>query len=437
MAQGAYINIIRDTEIEELVHQEGEPMWRAAGLNPDTVKIVLVGDPDPNAFTMGGQTIYVTTSLIQMTNNPNQLIGVLAHETGHVTGGHVARESMYKPALATYLLTMGLGLLAAVAGSPEAGSALLYSSDYFATITALSYSRQQEAAADQAAATALEKAHISGRGLVDFFDYYRYQEAFSDARKYRFFLDHPLTAERISSLQGRVEKSPYYNTVDSAEALAKHLIIVAKLKAFMNPPQKTYVDYKETDTSFPARYARAIAYYRALDTEKAIKLTDALLADYPNDPETPYLYELKGQILFESAHAKEGSESLKKAVAMKPKAPLLQILLARTLIDQEDKSKADEAIAHLLQALSVENDNAEAYFYLAQAWSAKGDEGRARLATAEQNFYLGQMKEARGFAMRARESLPKGSADYTKATDIVLASQPSPEEMKAIAKQGG
>jgi predicted Zn-dependent protease len=437
LAQAPVINIIRDTEIEELVHQEGEPMWRAAGLNPDNVKIVLVGDPDPNAFTAGGTTIYVTTSLIQLTKDPNQLIGVLAHETGHITGGHVARDSYYKPALATYLLTMGLGLLAAVAGAPDAGAALMYSSDYFATLTALSYSRVQEASADQAAATFLEKAHISGRGLVDFFDFYRYQEAFSDARKYRFFLDHPLTAERISSLQSRVEKSPYYNKVDSAEALAKHDIIVAKLKAFMDPPQKTYVTYKETDTSFPARYARAIAYYRALETDRAIKLTDALIADYPNDPETPYLYELKGQILFESGHGKEGAESLNHAVALKPKAPLLQILLARSLIDQEDKSKADEAIAHLQQALAVENDNSEAYFFLAQAYSAKGDEGRARLATAEQNFYLGQMKEARGFAMRARESLPKGSPDYTKATDIVLASQPSPQELKQMAGQQG
>jgi predicted Zn-dependent protease len=433
---GPRISVIRDTEIEELIHKEGEPMWRAAGLNPDNVHIVIMGDPDINAFTAGGQTIYVNTGLIQATKNPNQLIGVLAHETGHITGGHVARESMYKPALATYLLTMGLGILAAVAGAPDAGAGLLYSSDYFATLTALTYSRVQEASADQAAASFLEKAHISGRGLVDFFDYYRYQEAFSDARKYRFFLDHPLTEERISSLQGRVEKSPYYNTVDSPQALAEHAIMVAKLKAFMNQPQQTFIDYKETDTSFPARYARAIAYYKALDTDKAIKLTDALIADYPNDRELPYLYELKGQILFESGHAKEAAESLTKAVALKPNAPLLQIMLGQELLAEEDKAKADEAIAHLQKAVQLENDNAEAYFMLAQAWAAKGDEGRARLNTAEQNFYLGQMKDARAFALRAREDLPKTSSEYRRATDIVLASQPSPDEMKAIARQG-
>jgi predicted Zn-dependent protease len=435
MAQGGpRISIIRDTEVEEIIHKQGEPVWRAAGLNPDNVHIVIMGDPDINAFTAGGQTIFVNTGFLQATKNPNQMLGVLAHETGHITGGHVARESMYKPALATYLLTMGLGLLAAVAGAPDAGAALLYSSDYFATLTALTYSRQQEAAADMAGASFLEKAHLSGRGLVDFFDYFRYQEAFSDARKYRFFIDHPLTEERISSLQDKVQKSPYYNVVDSPDALAEHAIMVAKLKAFMNAPQQTFIDYKETDASFPARYARAIAYYRALETDKALKLTQALIDDYPNNP---YLYELKGQILFESGKPKDAADNLTKAVALKPKAPLLQIMLGQELLAQEDKTKVDEAIVHLRKALEMENDNAEAYFILAQAWAAKGDEGRARLNTAEQNFYLGQMKDARAFAMRARESLAKDSPDYRRATDIVLASQPSPDEMRAIARQGG
>jgi predicted Zn-dependent protease len=434
---GPRISIIRDTELEELIHQEGEAMWRAAGLNPDNVHIILMGDPDINAFTAGGQTIYINTGLIQATKNPNQLIGVMAHETGHIVHGDVARESMYKPALATYLLTMGLGILAAVAGAPDAAGGLLYSADYFATLTALTYSRTQEASADLAGASFLEKAHISGRGLVDFFDYYRYQEAFSDARKYRFFLDHPLTEERISTLEGRVQKSEYYGKVDSPEALAKHAIMVAKLKAFMNPWQQTMVDYKETDTSFPARYARAIAYYKALETEKALKLTQALIDDYQNDPETPYLYELKGQILFESGRSKEAAENLAKAVALKPNAPLLQIMLGQELLAQEDKTKADQAIVHLQKAVSIENDNAEAFFMLAQAYNDKGDEGRARLNTAEQYFYLGQMKDARDFALRARESLPKGTTDYTKATDIVLASQPTPQELKAIAQQQG
>jgi predicted Zn-dependent protease len=435
LAQGApRISVIRDTEVEEIIHREAEPMWRAAGLNPDNMRIVLLGDPDPNAFTAGGTTIFINTSLIEATKNPNQLVGVLAHETGHITGGHVARESMYKPALATYLLTMGLGILAAAAGAPDAAAGLIYSSDYFATLTALTYSRTQEASADQAAAGFLERAHMSGRGLVEFFDYYRYQEVFADARKYRFFLDHPLTSDRIDALKSRVEKSAYYNNVDAPEGLAEHAIMVAKLKAFMDMPQQTFINYKETDTSVPARYARAIAYYRELETDKAIRLTDGLIADYPDNP---YFYELKGQILFESAHPKEAAEALSHAVALKPNAPLLQIMLGQELLAEEDRGKADEAIVHLRKALQAENDNPDAWFLLSQAYASKGDEGRARWATAEQNFYLGQMRDARAFATRARESLDKSSIEYRQATDIILASQPSAEEMKAIARQGG
>jgi predicted Zn-dependent protease len=431
MAQGG-IPIIRDTEVEEILHKDGEPIWRAAGLNPDKVRMVLVGDKDINAFTAGGLTIYMNTGTIQAAQNPNQLIGVIAHETGHITGAHIARDSGNKPALATYLLTMGLGILAAIAGAPGAAGGLMYSSDYFATLTYLSYSRVQEASADQAAATSMEKAGISCKGLVDFFDNFRYQEVFSDARKYRFFYDHPLSSERIDALRVRCEKSKYYNDVDSPEALAQHAIMVAKLKAFMNSPNQTFVDYKETDTSLPARYARAIAYYRALDTDHAIKLTDALLIDYPNNP---YLWELKGQILFESGHPKEAEVAHRRSVELKPDAPLLQINLGQALLAEEDKSKIDDAIGHLTKALETENDNALAWRLLAEAYDGKGEAGQARLAIAEQDFNLGQMAEARNFAMRAREMLPKASKEWRRATDIILASQPSQEELQTMARQ--
>ena len=421
-AQMPGISIIRDAEIEDILHKDGEPMWRAAGLDPDLVHIVLVGDKELNAFTAGGTAIYVNTGLIQAAQNPNQLIGVLAHETGHITGGHVARDTGNKPAMATYLLTMGLGILAAIAGAPDAAGGLMYSSDYFATLTYLGYSRVQEASADQAAATSLDKAGISGKGLVDFFDNFRYQEVFDEARKYRFFQSHPLSSERIDALRVRVEKSKYYNDVDSPEAIAQHAIMVAKLKAFMNAPNQTFVDYKETDTSFPARYARAIAYYRALDTDHAIKLTDALLADYPDNP---YLWELKGQILFESGKPRESEIAHRHSVELRPDSALLQINLGQSLVAEEDKSKMDDAIAHLHKALEIENDNAMAWRLLSEAYDAKGDPGRARLAVAEQDFNLGQMKDARSFAMRAREMLPKNTPEWRRATDIMLASDPT------------
>ncbi len=434
LAQAQQINIIRDAEIEEILQKDGYPIWDAAGLDAKHVHVILVGDKDINAFTAGGLTIYVNTGLIEATKNPNQLIGVIAHETGHIAGGHVARDLGAKPALATYLLTMGLGILAAAAGSPEGAAGLLYSADYFATLTYFGYSRTQEASADQAAATFLQTAHLSARGLVDFFDNFRYEEVFADARKNRFFYDHPLSSDRIDALKIRAEKSPYYDNVDSPEALAEHAVMVAKLKAFMNSPQQTFVDYKETDTSFPARYARAIAYYRNLDTDKALKLTDALLVDYPNNP---FVWELKGQILFEAGRPKDAQPAHERSVELKPEAPLLQFNLGQTLIAEEDPAKLDEAIVHIRRGLDKENDNALGWWLLAQAYDQKGDPGRARLATAEQNFALGQMRDARAFAMQARKILPRESADWRRATDIVLTSQPSQGELQALSRQGG
>ncbi len=341
---------------------------------------------------------------------------------------------MYKPALATYLLTMGLGILAAIAGAPDAGAALMYSSSYFATLDYLAYSRIQEAQADQAAATYMEKAGESGRGLVEFFDKFRYEEVFDHAHQFPYFQSHPLSSDRIEALRVRVEKMPHYDVVDTPEALAQHAIMVAKLKAFINSPGQTFIDYKERDHSFPARYARAIAYYKATEPEIALKLIDGLITDYPNNP---YLYELRGQVLFEAGRAKEAEAPYRMSVQLMPNAPILQINLGQALVAEDDKSKLDEAIAHLKRALDFENDNPAAWQVLAQAYDTKGDEGMARLATAEQDFALGQMKDAWVFAMRAREMLPRDTPQWRRATDIVLVSRPGEAGQRGMSQEGG
>jgi predicted Zn-dependent protease len=432
-AQQAGISLIRDTEIEAILHKDADPVFVAAGLDPRNVHIHLVGDRELNAFTAGGQELFLNTGLIVESKNPNQLIGVIAHETGHIAGGHIARSGeMGRSAIAPFLLGMGLGVLAAIAGQPDAAAGLIYSSSYFAQLSVLGYSRVQESAADQAAVTYLEKAGISGQGLVDFFNAFRYQEVFSDAKKYPFFRDHPLSDERIEALRVRVAQQAHVGVVDTPEAIAEHAIMKAKLEGFMNPPAQTYVEYAETDKSFPARYARAIAYYKETDTEKALKAIDALIAEQPNNP---YLWELKGQVLFESGRAAEAEPAHRKSVELKPDAPLLRINLGQTLVAMGDKH-ADDAIAQIHRALTEEPDNALGWRLLSEAYDAKGLAGEARLATAEQNFYLGQMRDARTFAMRARELLKKDTPEWRRATDIVLASKPSQEELKAIGHEG-
>jgi predicted Zn-dependent protease len=433
-AQDAPISLIRDTEIEATLHADCDPIFAAAGLDPKGVKIFIVQDKDINAFSAGGQNVFINTGLIVKTKNPNELEGVVAHETGHIAGGHLIRgEEGAKQALATYLLTIGLGILAAAAGAPDVAGGLLYSSGYFAQITAASFTRTQESSADQAAITYLEKTGQSAKGLVDFFDQYRYEEVFSDAKRYRFFIDHPLSEDRIEALTLRAQAQPHFNVVDSPEALERHQVMIAKLKAFVNLPAQTYYDYPPSDQSFPARYARAIADYRDLETAKALKETDALIADEPNNP---YLYELKGQILFESGRAKEAEPAFQRAVELKPEAALLRYLLGQTLLAEDDPAKVDGAIAELRRATDDEPDNPFAWLTLSQAYDKKGLSGLARLAAAEQNFSLGQLADAKMFAMRARGQLAKNTPDWRRATDIVLASKPSSDDLRALAQEG-
>ncbi len=434
---GAPIPLLSDTEMNEILHADADPIYAAAGLNPKSVKIYIVGDPSRegmNSWVEGGQNMFVTAGLIIQTKNPNQLTGVFAHETGHMAGGHLARrDEGDKQTLATYLLTLGLGIAAAAAGAPDAAGGLLYSAGYFAALTGAGFTRTQESSADQAAVTYLEKAGDSSRGLVEFFDNFRYEEVFADAQRYRFFMDHPLSSDRIDALQVRAEQQPHYNAVDTPEALERHQILIAKLRAYLNQPQQTLNDYPDSDTTFPAKYARAIAYSRDQETDKAVTLTDALIAERPTDP---YLPQLKGQILFGAGRAKDAEAPLRQAIQLKPGAPELLFLLGQTLLAEDSPAKLDEAIADLHRGLALESDNPEGWLFLSQAYDKHGDAGLARLAAAEESFSLGQNDDARRFGMQARQILPKGSPEWRRATDIVLVSKPSRDDLKLLAQEG-
>lgn len=432
-AQDGGPSLIRDTEIEEILHQDADPIFAAAGLDPKNVRILIVGDRSLNAFATQGLQMGLNTGLILQTENPNQLRGVIAHETGHLAGGHPIRsDEMMRAGLKPMILTMGLGILAALAGSPDGGAALIVNSQYAGALGALGYSREQESRADQAAAGFLEATGQSGRGLVEFFDNFRYQEVFDQARRYAYFRSHPLSSERIEVLRSRVERQPHYSAVDTPEDLAQHEIMKAKLEGFLNP-QVALMKYKETDASFPARYARAIAYYQMKDPDRSLKLIDALIADHPDNP---YLWELKGQVLFEFNRIAQAEEPQRKSVQLKPDAALLRVNLGQTLINLDDPAKVEEGVKELKRSLLNESDNTVAWRLLAQAYDKQNKDGEARLATAEQYFSLGAVREARVFAMRARELLPKDTPDWRRATDIVLASRPSNQDLKDLAKDG-
>jgi predicted Zn-dependent protease len=424
--------LLRDTEIEAILRKDAEPIMKAAGIDPKSVQILLIGSKDLNAFA-GPGTMGVFTGLIMESKTPNELQGVIGHEVGHLAAGHSARSGeMSAAGMRPFLLTMGLSLLAALAGSGEAAAALAGSSTYFGTLGALGYSREQEGRADMAGAALLQSAGISGKGLRDFFQNFVFLEAFQNAKDYAYFRSHPISQARISSLDARVQKSPFYDKLDTPEALAEHEIMKAKLRGFMTPTI-AIVKCSDKVQDYPTRYACAIAQYQMKEPDKAIRLIDALLVEQPDNP---YLWELKGQILFEFARAAEAEAPQRRSVALMPDAPLLRINLGQTLIALTDRKKIDEGIVELRKALTQEQDNIVAWRLLAQAYDTIGEDGLARLATAEYNSYLGDSRQALVFAMRAREMLTKDSPEWRRATDIVLTSKPSKEDLQDLAREG-
>lgn len=426
------LSLIRDTEIEEILHKDADPILRAANIDPKGVQVVIIGSKELNAFA-APKVMAVFTGLILETKTPNELQGVMAHETGHLAAGHSARSGeMQAAGMKPFLLTMGLGVLAALAGSTDAAAGLIMSAPQFGALGAAGYSREQESRADQAGATIMEKAGLSGRGLAEFFDNFRYQEVFAEMRRYKYFVDHPISSDRIEALQRRVEALPHYGVVDTPEAMAEHAIMKAKLDGFINP-QVAITKYDEKAKDYPSRYARAIAYYQLKEPDKALKLVDALLTE---QPENPYLWELKGQILFEYGRTKEAEAPQRKSVALKPDAPLLHVNLGQTLIALDDRAKIEEGVAELRKSLAREEDNAVAWRMLAEGYDHLGQDGMARLATAEYNFNTGDMRQAKVFAMRAREKLAKGTPEWRRATDIVLVAQPTRDEMKELSREG-
>jgi predicted Zn-dependent protease len=423
---------IRDTEIESIIHEWSDPVFTAMGLEPSEIEILLINEGDLNAFATRGRIIGINTGLIMRTRNANELLGVIAHEAGHVKNRHTLRDGAQQAGMQPLLMTMALGALAIAAGAPDAGAVLLGNSQYFGTLSALRYMTHQEGEADNTGARALERAGESGRGLLTFFENFRSQEVFSDARRYPYFRSHPLSSDRIENLRRLVAEQPHYGHQDSPERVAEHALILAKIHAFMDAPNTTYRAYPETDETLPARYARAIAWYRDGQTDRALTAVDALLTE---QPENPYFWELKGQILFEEGRPADAIGAHQRSVDLKPDAPLLRINLAHAMIETQDPAQIVLAIDQLKRATALEHDNTLGWRLLSQAYATQGKEGEARLASAEMYFAMGAQRQATQFALRARDMLTPGSGDWTRAMDIVFASGATQDDVDDVDRR--
>lgn len=423
--------LIRDAEIEDTLRVYTDPLLVAAGLTPEDVRIYIVSDSSINAFVVAGQRIFVHTGLIMAAENPNEIIGVLAHETGHIAGGHLARsrEAM-RQSMGPALISIGLGVLAIAAGAPDAGAALLAGSQQFAMSNFVRHTQVQESAADQAGAQYLEASGQSGRGLISFFNDNMRPYEFMTRRMPPYMMTHPYSSDRVESLRQRVEASEHRAAVDTPDNILRFQFMQAKLVGFIQTLPQTLARYPVRDTSQPARLARAVAYYRSSDLARARGELDVLLAE---SPDNPYFHELMGQILFENGRAAESIAYHRRSTELAPNNPLLEVNLARALIAANGRDGTDEAIALLQAALRTEPDNAFAWRELASARDLRGEQGLAELASAEQHFAIRDFGAALNFAERARRTLPRNTPSFQRANDIVTFAGNEMREQAAAA----
>lgn len=413
----AQVSGIRDAEIERLLRSYTDPILVAAGLDPKGVKIYILNDPTLNAFVSNGQNIYIHTGLIMELDTPNQLIGVIAHETGHIAGGHlVRRRDAMEDAAVPIIVSMLAGVAAIFAGAPDLGMGLITGGQHVATRSILSFTRAQESSADQAGLSFLNATCQSGRGMTAVFERFNEQELMTARRQDPYARTHPMSRDRLAALERGVESSPCVNKTDSPMALYQYEMMRAKLRGFIEKPEVTLRRYPPGVNSDAAHYARAIAYFKQPNFEKSMAEVDALLARYPDNP---YFHELRGQIFVESARPTEGIPDYERAVALLPDEPLLRVSLAGAIVASEDQARMKDAKRELVLAMAQDNTNALGWRYLATAEERLGEHGLANLASAEMHFAIRNYPQAMQFARRAKGELTEGSIEMQRAVDII------------------
>jgi predicted Zn-dependent protease len=428
-ASAQNLPLIRDTEIENILSDYAKPVFRAAGFGTGRIKMRIVQNDAFNAFVLDGKNVFVHTGTLMQANSPNEVIGVIAHETGHITGGHMAalRSRIAKDqtrVLLAQILGIGLMVAGGVAGGDTArdlggaGQGVLFGGNEVIMRSLLAERRQQESAADQAGLTFLNATKQSGRGMLTTFERFAQQEYISDAQKDAFARSHPLSTDRLARLRKLVETNPYYSAKDPPELQLRHDLMRAKLSGYLEKPAVVFNRYPPTDQTLPARYARALARFfqggpGAL--EAALADFDGLIAsrrDYP------YFWEAKGDLLMRSGKTREAIPSLRHALKLDPSASLIRVQLAGAL--QEDQSQAGitESVGLLRKAL-IEDENSRAYRLLANSYYKQGKRPEADAMIAQAFFLEGDLKQAQLFAKRAQTKLPSGTPEWLKNDDII------------------
>jgi len=421
--------VVRDAEIEQLLRDYTQPILRTAGLAQQNVQVVIINDRSFNAFVADGRRIFVNGGALMESETPNQIIGVLAHETGHIAGGHLARmrEAMASATTQSIIaMLLGAGALVAAGRSGgadlgQAGAAAIAGPTIAIQNTMIGYMRAQEEQADRAGVKFLTATGQSAKGMYETFKRMADQVLYQIRYINPYLQTHPLPNERVAALEGLAKASPYWDHKDPPALQARHDLMRAKLYGFIERPDGVARRYPPSDTSLAARYARAISAYRFSDPRVALGQIEGLIQA---QPQNPYFYELKGQALLEAGKPAEAIAPLRHAAQLAPNPALIQIMLGQALVATHDRAHVDEAIPMLQAAVLREPDTPDAYAQLAMAYGQKNDLARADLASAQAAFMRGDIKTAREIATRAKARFPVGSPGWVKADDLASLKPP-------------
>lgn len=408
--------ILRDAETEFYLRRFATPVFVAAGLDPDAVRLGIINNNRLNAFVANGMNMFFHTGLILAAEDASELIGVIAHETGHISGGHLIRgRAAMADASTQAILATVLGVAAAVgSGRADAGIAVFSGGQQLAMRSLFAFSRTQEAAADQAGLRFLDSAHLSSAGFLRFMERLGDQELLPSGRKSEYIRTHPLTRDRIETIARHTEESPWRTAALPSNMQADFLRVRAKLKGYIFP--KNFLQrYSPGDVSVEARYARAIALWRTSDYAESLSLLNGLIADYPNDP---FFYEQRGQIQVETGDLTAGTESYHKAFAMAPDQPLIALGYAQAMLQSRPSADPQKVLPVLQKALEKDSRLVLVHQLLAQAYSQMGRDAEARLSTAEAAFLERDLPAARQHITVALQGLKKDSPAWVTAHDL-------------------
>jgi predicted Zn-dependent protease len=419
--------VLRDTESEQLLRDYTRPILRAAGMEKQNIQMVIINESVFNAFVADGRRIFVNYGAMMQSETPNQIIGVLAHETGHLAGGHLAKlRERLAEAQTQMIIAMLLGAGALVAGArgggnsglANAGAAAMSAPAEVIQRTLLSYVRQQEENADRAGVKFLTATGQSPKGMYETFKRFTDESLFAARGADPYVQSHPMPAERVRALEELARTSPYWDKKDDPALQMRHDMVRAKISAFMERQDTVYRRYPLSNTSLPARYAHAITTYLHGDLRSALAQIDGLIQVQPNNP---YFHELRGQALLEGGKPVEAIAPLRKAVQLSNNAPLIEMLLGQALVASDNKAYTEEAITILRTAVARETEAPIGYTQLAMAYGRKGDYAQADLASAQAAYLRGDNKTARDLASRAKARFAIGTPGWVKADDIVSA----------------